>query len=233
MKRWEEIYSDEERAVADSRGHKERQEFGRRPALLIIDVNWRCIGPRGADLQAIPKYKSALWTAGWAVLPNIQKLLEACRTAEIPVMFVTGDAVTRHYRETSPKTGPGRERKLNLEAEEIPDEIAPLPAELVIRKTTPSAFFRTPLEGCLRDRGIDCLLVAGNSTSGCIRASVVDASAHGYPVFVVEECCYDRLELSHLVNLFDINLKYADVISLEEALGYVAKTEERADVKIY
>ncbi|MDP3878987.1 MAG: hypothetical protein Q8Q07_01610, partial [Dehalococcoidales bacterium] len=93
MKHWEEIYSEEERAVAGSRGNKERQDFGQHPALLIIDVNWRCIGPRGADYSAMPKYKSALWAAGWAVLPNIQRLLEACRNAEIPAMFVTGDAV--------------------------------------------------------------------------------------------------------------------------------------------
>lgn len=232
MRRWEEIYSAEERAVGESRGNRKRQDFGKNPALLIIDVNWRCIGPRDADLQAIPKYKSALWAAGWAVLPNIQRLLNACRSAEIPAVFATGDTITRSHFGTSAKVdlgkegAHGRDRKPDLEAEDMPDEIAPLPTELIIRKTKASAFFQTPLDNCLRDRGIDCLLVGGNSTSGCVRASVVDAWAHGYRVFLVEECCYDRLQLSHLVNLYDMNLKYADVITLEEALENVAQTQK-------
>ena len=78
MRRWEEIYTDEERAVGQSRGNK-KQDFGKKPALLIIDVNRRCLGTREADLQAIRKYQSALWAAGWAALPNIQRLLETCR----------------------------------------------------------------------------------------------------------------------------------------------------------
>ncbi|MBI2979673.1 MAG: isochorismatase family protein [Chloroflexi bacterium] len=231
MRRWEEIFSEEERAVGQSRGNRKRQDFGSKPALLIIDVNHRTLGTREADLQAVAGYKSALWAAGWAVLPNIQRLLHTCRTAEIPVVFLTGDAVIRHYLRVSPKAalgkgGPGQDRKPDLDAEDIPEDIAPLPTELVIHKTRPSAFFRTPLDECLRAIGVDCLLVGGNSTSGCVRASVVDASSLGYRVFVVEECCYDRLELSHLVNLFDMNLKYADVITLEEALAQIARTQK-------
>ena len=71
---------------------------------------------------------------------------------------------------------------------------------------------------------IDSLLITGATTSGCVRASVVDAFSHGYKCFIVEECTFDRFELSHLVNLFDMNAKYADVISLEEALTYLNET---------
>ncbi|MBI2858302.1 MAG: isochorismatase family protein [Chloroflexi bacterium] len=220
MRRWEEIYSEDERAVGESKGNRERQAVGKRPALLIIDVNRRCLGTSEA-IPTVEKYRAALWAAGWAALPNIQILLKACRSVGVPVVFATGDAVTRHYLDIPPKLT--EKRNLNLEAEMMPEEIAPLSTELVIRKTKASAFFLTPLDNCLRDKGIDCLLVGGNATSGCVRASVVDAFSHGYRVFVVEECCYDRLQLSHLVSLFDMNLKYADVITLEESLEQVAR----------
>ena len=80
---------------------------------------------------------------------------------------------------------------------------------------------------CLRSMGVDSLLIAGCTTSGCVRASVVDAFSYGYRCFVVEDCVFDRFELSHLVNLFDMNAKYADVITLDEALKYVIRPESR------
>ena len=110
---------------------------------------------------------------------------------------------------------------VDSEEEDIPAPITPLPSEVVIQKTKASAFFDTPLARCLRERKIDTLLVTGTTTSGCVRASVVDAFSLGFRCFVVEECTFDRFELSHLVNLFDMNAKYADVISLDEALKYV------------
>ena len=145
----------------------------------------------------------------------------------VPVIFITGDALTRHHMGRS-STKHEQKGPLDLEAEEMPEEIAPLQTELVIRKTRASAFFHTPLDNCLRLLHVENLLVAGNSTSGCVRASVVDACSYGYNVFVVEECCYDRLELSHLVSLFDMNAKYADVITLEEALDCLRPMGEKA-----
>ena len=233
IRRWEEIYSEEERAVGQSRGNRKRQDFGERPALLIIDVNRETLGTSEDNLQEVPKYKSALWAAGWAALPHIQRLLSACRAAEIPVIFTTGDSIVGHYRgifhKKEPDSWRGKRKTGPVGVQEIldiPGIGVPLPTELVIHKTKASAFFGTPLDQCLRAMGIDCLLLGGNSTSGCVRASVVDAVAHSYRVFVVEECCYDRLELSHLVNLYDMNLKYADVITLEEAMAQIAQTQK-------
>jgi maleamate amidohydrolase len=220
MKSWGEIYSPEDRAVRHKTGMIMRQAFGNKPALLVIDVNRRTLGTREPILQAMEKNPLACGEAGWIALEHIQKLLDACRKIQIPAVFTTGDAILRQFCGSSGKSSISKPRKLDLEAEEIPEDIKPLPSELVIRKTKASAFFRTPLDHCLRGMGVDCLLVAGNSTSGCVRASVVDAFSHGYRVFVVEECCYDRFQLSHLVNLFDMDLKYADVITMNEALGY-------------
>jgi nicotinamidase-related amidase len=91
----------------------------------------------------------------------------------------------------------------------------------VLRKTAPSAFYGTPLQGELTRLGIDTLLIAGESTSGCVRASVVDAASARYRVIVIEECVFDRHEACHAINLFDMNQKYADVISISAALEFI------------
>jgi maleamate amidohydrolase len=106
------------------------------------------------------------------------------------------------------------------------DEVRPLPGEVVLKKTAPSAFWGTPLAGHLTLHGIDTLIVCGEATSGCVRASVVDAASHRYRVQVVEECVFDRHEATHALNLFDIHQKYADVISLAEASKYLKRFRE-------
>ena len=102
----------------------------------------------------------------------------------------------------------------------------------MLRKTAPSAFWGTPLAGHLTSLGVDTLIVAGESTSGCVRASVVEAAAHRYRVQVVEECVFDRHEATHAMNLFDLHQKYADVIPIEQALEQIsAKATTRSGRK--
>ncbi len=229
MKRWMEIYTEQDRQVLGKAGMGTTQTFGQRPVFLIIDTNWRTLGPRGHEiLTAMDTSRGACGASGWEAVKQTQRLLHACRGAHIPVIFVTGDSVTRVYQGRSSTKGPVG--ALNLAVEEMPEEIAPVAGELVIRKTRASAFFDTPLENCLKSLKDDCLLVVGNSTSGCVRASVIDAWSYGHTVFLVEEGCYDRFELSHLVNLFDMNAKYADVISIDEALGHVGTHAHRLKV---
>ena len=217
MRRWEEILPEAERRLYQS-FTLTRQSFGIKLAFLIVDVNMSFIGSRPMPvLQAVKEYVTSCGEVGWAAVANIRKLLDACRAKNIPVIFTTGDPVTWRFCPGVGKMAKPREA-LDLRAEEIPEAIAPLPSELVIRKFKASAFFETPLLAYLRFMKINSLLITGATTSGCVRATVVDASSHDFPCFVVEECVFDRFELSHLVNLFDMNTKYADVISLEEAL---------------
>ena len=75
---------------------------------------------------------------------------------------------------------------------------------------------------------MDSLLICGTTTCGCVRATTVDSFSYGYPTFVVEECCFDRSNFSHLVNLFEMNQKYADVITLKEALELITKVRPKA-----
>jgi len=91
----------------------------------------------------------------------------------------------------------------------------------VIEKLKPSVFFGTPLLSFLVHLGADSLIVAGTTTSGCVRASVVDAFSNNYRVAIVEEGCFDRSQASHALSLCDMNAKYADVVRLEETLDYI------------
>ncbi len=223
MRRWHQIFTEVDRALLQKLGWAEQRGYGKNPGLLLIDVKTSFVGTsRKPILEAVEEFRTSCGEAGWDSIPYFQKLLQACRSNGIPVIYVTGDPETRRFTRSSVK-GTGPRRDLEPRLEEIVPSIAPLPSELVIRKTKASAFFETPLASCLRDMGIDTLIVGGTTTSGCLRASVVDAYSHGFRCFVVEECTFDRFELSHLVSLWDLNAKYAEVITLEDALEYVAK----------
>ncbi len=110
---------------------------------------------------------------------------------------------------------------------DIVEQAAPLPGEAVLKKTGPSVFFGTPLEAHLNALNIDTLIICGESTSGCVRASVVDARAYRYRVIVVEDCVYDRHEAAHAINLFDMHRKYADVITLQELIPLLKQAQDR------
>src|SRR5207253_10369226 len=110
----------------------------------------------------------------------------------------------------------------------------PLPGEAVLKKLSPSAFWGTPLVGHLNQLGIDTVITVGESTSGCVRASVVDGTTYRFRMIVVEEGVFDRHEACHAINLFDMNQKYADVVPLEQALAYldaVAEGSNGADTR--
>jgi maleamate amidohydrolase len=126
------------------------------------------------------------------------------------------DANPRGGRIDTPEMAARRRRRY-----EIVDEVAPLAGEVVLHKTAPSAFFHTSLVPYLISLAIDTIVVAGESTSGCVRATVVDGKSYRYRMLVPEECVFDRDEAPHAINLFDLDQKYADVIPLEEVLNYL------------
>ena len=107
-------------------------------------------------------------------------------------------------------------------------EIAPREGDVLLPKKHPSAFYGTPLASYLIDLGVDTLFVTGCTTSGCVRGSVVDAFSYNFRVVVPHDCVYDRSEVSHAVNLFDMSEKYADVMTLGEALALLEPLECKA-----
>jgi nicotinamidase-related amidase len=147
----------------------------------------------------------------------------------VPVIYTTSDTQTR----TPHKSLETTKRRTSADpawAYTIFEPLAPEPGELVIRKVRASGFFGTPLPAFLVELGIDTLVMCGNSTSGCVRATCLDARNLGYKIAVVEECVFDRNWLSHKVNLFDMNCKYADVMWLDEVLDYLRGQREATEV---
>jgi nicotinamidase-related amidase len=160
------------------------------------------------------------------VVVAIARLLEAFREASLPVAFTTVsyDEAAKHAASAFIDKIPAL---LTLEAGsrwvEIDPRLAPLPSEPVFNKLWASAFFGTPFASFLTAGGADSLVVTGASTSGCIRATAVDALQHGYPPTVPREAVGDRNPAAHEANLYDIDAKYGDVVALDEVLAAVRR----------
>ena len=206
-----------------------RVGLGNKPALLLVDLYRAVFGDKPEPLmEAIKTWPSSCGLVGWTALPHIQRLMAGARSAGIPVVHITmlansgmvGWNEAIHISSATPTRSAIDDAEIDRKRRgaDIVDEAAPIAGEVVLRKTAPSAFWGTPLAAHLNFLGVDTLFVAGESTSGCVRASVVEAASYRYRVQVVEECVFDRHEATHAINLFDLHQKYADVISLEEAL---------------
>lgn len=220
-----------------ARATDKRVGFGTKPALLLVDLYRAVFGDEPQPmLEAIKVWPSSCGMAGWNALPHIQTLLAASRKAGIPIVHITMlsdsgmlgwfDAAHRDSLGAGGRGAGGTDETAlarKRRSTDIVDEVKPLPGEVVLKKTAPSAFWGTPLAGHLTFHGIDTLIVCGEATSGCVRASVVDAASHRYRVQVVEECVFDRHEATHAMNLFDINQKYGDVVSVTDAVAYLDK----------
>lgn len=212
--------------------------FGERPALLMIDLYRRVFGDRPQPiLEAIKDWPSSCGVAAWDAVPHIQRLLAAARSAKIPVIYSTEVYLkdsgftgwSKMQRSGEPNLpSPERWRRMN----EIIEEVAPQAGELVITKAAPSVFGGTPLLGQLTARGIDSLIITGESTSGCVRATVVDGCTNRFKMIVAEECVFDRTEASHAINLFDMHQKYADVLPVDEIIEFLNDLKHRGALEL-
>jgi nicotinamidase-related amidase len=230
---WDSFLTEQDHAHLAMSRHREIG-FGEKPALLLIDLYRWVFGDQPEPLlEAIKAWPGSCGLAGWQALPSIQTLLQVAREAGIPIVHLTGldqgDVPGWTVRrgasqpaEMSPEARDRWQRRYD-----IIDEVAPLPGEAVLRKSSPSAFWGTPLAGHLNYLGVDTLITAGESTSGCVRASVVDGCTYRYRMIVVEEGVFDRHEAAHPLNLFDMHQKYADVVPLSEVLEYLSAWRAR------
>jgi maleamate amidohydrolase len=199
-----------------------RETFvGPRPALLAIDL-YDLVYRGGAHppIELSDRYPNTCGIFAHRAIEPTKRLLAAARRAGLPIFYCTqetrpnnrpkGAVSTRNQR---PRPGP--------DGYAIYHEFTPEPSDVVIWKQRASAFQGTPLFSHLSILGIQSLIVCGESTSGCVRASVVDAYSNGFHISLVEECTFDRAELTHKVNLFDLQHKYADVMHLDEMLAHL------------
>ena len=183
--------------------------LGQHPALLVIDTTVGFTSP-----------ESPLGTQGAPAVANIARLIQAFRARGWPVVFTVNAYV-------SPDEAAVFRRKLPVLNElvdggrwaAIDPALTVMPGDLVLRKTVPSAFFDSPLRARLREWGIDSTVLCGFSTSGCVRASAVDALQSDFMVTVVEDACGDRDTEAHRYNLRDLKLKTGDVLLTTEFLA--------------
>jgi nicotinamidase-related amidase len=220
---WRTVVPERDRQILESADFGGAEPWGSRPALLIVDVVRSFTGSKRQDvLEAIKEYNTSCGDSAWETLPRMRKVLDTARQARIPIIFTKGDPDYKAFCGGSVKNEHS-ERARRLHSTPIADEISPLPSEFVIRKTKASAFFETPLSIYLVRHGIDSLIVMGTSTSGCVRATVVDGQSHGYPVFVVSDGCFDRSSFMHDVTLYDLSTKYATIVSVVETIDHLKK----------
>jgi maleamate amidohydrolase len=225
---WEKYLTERDRALLKATSWAKQRPFGLgdNPAVLVVDLYYAALGlPRQDILDAVADWPSACGADGWAAVDRTAPLLGAAREAGAPVIYF--HATPARYGRWNRKPGSALTPKSTVDPNAIVAEVAPQPDDVVLAKIGPSCFHGTPLDTILRAGGHDTLLVAGEATSGCVRSTVVDACTRGYRVGVVGDCCFDRFEASHWLSLFDLDQKYADVLTAEAAIGRLRQTSRR------
>ena len=228
MATWDDILTERDKEVFALSGFGKKAGLGQRPALLIIDVNYNFTGDKPEPiLESVKRFRTSCGEEGWQAVYRIRELLAEARKKHLPTFYTTAE----ENRSNSTLMVGGWAAKSNRTTEdmteqweranEIVEEIAPQPGDIIVHKQKPSAFFGTALMSMLNEVHADTVLVCGTTTSGCVRASVIDAFSYNMKVSVVEECVFDRGQASHKINLFDMAMKYADVITLKETVEYI------------
>lgn len=225
MALWDAFLTERDRRVFEASGYGAAAGFGRRPVLLVIDVNYAFCGDKCEPIeQSIVRWRNSCGASAWDALPHIARLLRAARAKQLPVIYTTGEPASPdpflrgRWVDKNPS---GLTDHLVTTGNVIIPDIAPMAGEIVIPKAKPSAFFGTMLAGYLADLGADSVIACGTTTSGCVRATVLDGFSFNYRMSVVIEATFDRFESSHAMCLFDLNAKYADVVHVDATVTYI------------
>ncbi len=192
---------------------QDRLGFGKRPAIVVVDFacGWTDDHYAGGSKQLD------------GPIENTRQLLRVARLHQIPVIYTTSphrpDGNDQPFKSTADFSSIYRE--WDERACQIDERVAPEPADLIIEKDNISAFFGTHLAGHLIHHRIDALLITGCGTSACIRATATDAKSFRLRPIVIRECVGDRSAVAHVGTLFDIQARFADVVSIEESMDYL------------
>ena len=179
------------------------------PVLMVIDVVEAFVGPDAPIGEAQQTSRKACGERAWWAIPHIVRLIEAFRSRGLPIVHTRGDTLQRHIGPATRR--PDAERDVHLSNEFVAD-VAPSPGEMILPKVKASAFFSTPLQSYLTKNDLRTIVLTGCTTSGCIRATSVDGTSHGFNVLVAEDAVFDRSAISHDVSLIDIDAKYGSVL---------------------
>jgi maleamate amidohydrolase len=202
-----------------------RREVKVGPAAALVAIDLYELSYQGGPLPVtdlVDTYPSSCGIHAWEAIEPTKRLFVAARAAGLPIFYSTVDC-SRNTRPDFIRSTNRKSTSVDPAAYEIHSAFKPQPGDVIIRKQRASAFFGTPLIAHLTQLGVRSILLCGESTSGCVRATAVDAYSLGFHVTMVEECCFDRSPLSHQVNLFDLHHKYADVMHLEEVMRHLER----------
>ncbi|MEP1217626.1 MAG: isochorismatase family protein [Marinobacter sp.] len=218
---WKGLYSEEIYRIYEP--YKRETELRGRCAVLMIDLYNMCYeGGNKPVSELVDKYPSTCGEYAWNALPHTKALLEAARKAGLPIIYSTKD--NRNSDSVINVNATQRKRKGTDERHsyEIHSALAPADKDLMVFKERASCFFGTPLVTYLQKLQIETLIVCGESTSGCVRATVLDSYSYGFHTVIAEQCVFDRNYISHQCNLFDLHHKYADVMDSTEIIAGIA-----------
>lgn len=224
MQNWRDLLPEQDRLRMQQAGFGAASEPGARPALLVIDVTVGFVGTQGLSAEeAVAENRNSCGPAAWEAMPHIADTVAGARAAGIPVIWTRGHTAqdAAHLGEWAAKnTRAAEDVARGDEIHRIVEEAGVAPGDLVLEKEKPSAFFGTPLVAHLFRERVDSVVVVGCTTSGCVRATVVDAFSLNLGVTVVEDAVFDRSTISHAVGLFDMEAKYAQVAPSEQVLRW-------------
>ncbi|MCA8386866.1 isochorismatase family protein [Burkholderia multivorans] len=225
---WDAFLTERDKAVFAQSGYADPAGFGKRPALLVIDVSYAFTDERPLPiLESIKRWRNSCGEDAWIAMPYLKALIDKAHDKGVPVIYTTGfrredgwdDGGWRWKNKRANEDG--RVTSVaGVDGNEIVADIAPGPRDVVIYKQKPSGFFGTNMSSYLTLLGCDSVIVVGTTTSGCVRATVVDAFSLNYRVAVPHDACFDRSQASHAINLCDMNAKYADVVSTAQVLTF-------------
>lgn len=222
---WDNIIGQDEINAYNAAGFGKSSGLGKRPALLIIDVQYRTVGTTPKPfLKSIEEFPTSCGQVGWDAVTHIKSLLNYFRKRRWPVLYPYVAPKMNFDQGRLAEKVPALMRVAEKGYEFVAD-IAPQPEDILLPKKHPSAFFGTPLVSYLVDKNVDTLVVTGCTTSGCVRGSVVDGFAYNFRIVVPHDAVYDRSDTSHAVNLFDMSAKYADVMTTSETLSRLIEIE--------
>jgi len=239
MPDWDRFFSEDDRALFAALTPSPKVGFGDHAALLLVDEWQAMLGERPLPVvEAVSHWPLSFGERAWDAVDQTRTLLAAARAHGIPVIHTTiktgrfapnewfsgTRTPSAAWKETAWSVTPSQDTDPRFDLIPV---LRPIEGEILIEKTGPSGFWGTPLAGVLQQYRVDTLLVVGESTSGCVHATVVDAASHRFKTIVVQECVYDRYEASHALALFNMDQKYADVLGVSEVLDWL---EERYPV---
>lgn len=225
---WDKYLTERDKQVFKASGFGATGGFGKRPALLIIDVSYGFAGDRPEPiLDSIRRWSNSCGAESWDAIAVIKQLADGFRAKKLPVIYTTGvnrpdgwDVGSWAWKNTRTSESLPAPTQ-NLDANAIVSEIAPQPQDLMVLKQKPSGFFGSNLQSYLQLLGADSVVVTGTTTSGCVRATVIDAFSLNFRVAVAEDGCFDRSQASHAINLCDMHAKYADVMPGADILAFI------------